>query len=156
MSDYPFNIILQYLTWFEYIWAMLWLRWRDIPCSVYIVCLFNQSVNCIYFFLTRFSFLGLFKKETRSIISIVDQCSVGHPPSFEVTFVVTNAALHCFCKGKCTLLFGHADYFFSLMFSFTVTHIYITDVEILIIATHFHYRSVNCSLSLWWFLLDIN
>lgn len=23
-SDYPFNIILQYLTWFEYIWAMLW------------------------------------------------------------------------------------------------------------------------------------
>lgn len=48
-----------------------------------------------------------------------------------------NAALHCLCKGKCTLLFGH-EFFFSLMFSLTVTHIYciykyrlcVTDVQI--------------------------
>lgn len=57
-SDNPFNIILKHLVWFEYIWAMLWLQWGNIPCyvnsmSIQPIDISIQSVNCIYFSLTR-------------------------------------------------------------------------------------------------------
>lgn len=141
-SDYPFNIILQYLPWFEYIWAMLWLQWWNIPHSVYIVCLSNQSVNCIYFLYQ----ILLFKLKTekhhlhsRSIFSQPRPPPPPHPPpSFKVTFfffnnfILINAAFHCFCKREMHLivlkqiLSSHSCY----------TH-YITDVQIFNVATDF-------------------
>lgn len=136
---------------------MLWWQWWNIQCSVYIVCLSNQSVNCIYFSLTRSSFK--LKTEQRLRLEISVQSGV---PKFWSHFFIfiflTIAALHClFVKGKAPYCFEktHFSFFFSHSCSALLLYTRISHmIRFFIIATHFQNHSVNCSLSLWWFSID--
>lgn len=67
-ADYPFNIISQYLSWFEYIWAMLWLKWWKCQCSVCVYSMSIQPINKLYLF----SFNQEEKKKDESILFTID------------------------------------------------------------------------------------
>lgn len=112
------------------------------------LCVYSMSIQPINK-LYLFSYTDLKEK---SIISTIDLCLAGQPIDFMSLFkdyVHTNTALHCFSKGKCTLLFGNTSSVFSHMFSFNVTLVFIiSQCSDLIFSTVFQYHSVNCSLSL--------
>lgn len=132
---------------------MVWIYMGNVVVTVVkysALCVYSMSIqpiNKLYLFsLTRSSI----KLKPQKHHLHIDQYSGRYPQVFKVTFwncVLTNAALHCFCKREMHLIV--LKLFFSLMFSFTVTHV---------VSQTFRFpvplNSVNCSLSLWWLSID--